>query len=116
LRKAIRSWLCLYFNNSNRVSRGRGAAHRLERRRLRDEALALLRPYEEKYPNSGISLQWFALAYALMGDEPNTMKWLERSADRHEWQALAIAVHPVFAPMRNSPGFRALEKRMGLSQ
>jgi TolB-like protein/Tfp pilus assembly protein PilF len=82
----------------------------------RDEALALLRPYEEKYPNSGISLQWFALAYALMGDEPNTMKWLERSADRHEWQALAIAVHPVFAPMRNSPGFRALEKRMGLSQ
>ena len=82
----------------------------------REEALALLRPYEEKYSNPGISMHWFALAYALMGDEGNAMKWMERSADRHEWQALSIAVNPIFAPMRNSPGFRAIEKRMGLGQ
>jgi serine/threonine-protein kinase len=82
----------------------------------RDEALALLRPYEEKYPNPDISMHWFALAYALMGDEANAMKWMERSADRHEWQALSTAVNPVFAPMRNSPEFRALEKRMGLAR
>jgi hypothetical protein len=61
-------------------------------------------------------MHWFALAYALMGDEGNAMKWMERSADRHEWQALSIAVNPIFAPMRNSPGFRAIEKRMGLGQ
>jgi serine/threonine-protein kinase len=82
----------------------------------RGQALALLRPYEEKYPNPDLSSHWFALAYAFMGDEANAMKWLERSADRHEWQALSTAVNPVFAPMRNSPGFRALEKRMGLAQ
>lgn len=82
----------------------------------RDEALRLLRPYEEKYPNPGVAMQWIALVYAFMGDEPNTVKWLGRSADRHEWQALNIAVHPVYARMRNSPGFRALEKRMGLGE
>jgi tetratricopeptide (TPR) repeat protein len=80
----------------------------------RDEALRLLRPYEDKYPNPGVPMQWFALAYAFMGDEPNTVTWLERSADRHEWQALNLAVNPIFAPMRGSPGFRALRKRMGL--
>ena len=61
-------------------------------------------------------MQWFALVYAFLGDEPNTVKWLERSADRHEWQALNVAVHPAYASMRNSPGFRALMKRMGLDR
>lgn len=82
----------------------------------KEEALRLIRPIEEQYPNPGVSMQWFALVYAFLGDEPNTVKWLERSADRHEWQALNLAVHPVYAPMRNSPGFRALVKRMGLSR
>jgi hypothetical protein len=67
---------------------------------------------EEKYPNPGVSMQWFALVYTFLGDEPNTVKWLERSADRHEWQALNVAVHQAYASMRNSPGFRALKKRM----
>ena len=80
----------------------------------REAALRLIRPFAEKYPNPGVSMQWFALVYAFMGDEPNTLKWLQRSADRHEWSALNIAVHPAYAPMRNSPGFRALKKRMGL--
>jgi tetratricopeptide (TPR) repeat protein len=82
----------------------------------REEALRLIRPFEEKYPNPGVAMQWFALVYGSMGDEPNTVKWLERSADRHEFQALNLAVNPAFAPMRNSAGFRALEKRMGLLQ
>jgi TolB-like protein len=80
----------------------------------KEEALRLIRPFEEKYPNPGVGLQWFALAYGLMGDEENTVKWLERSADQHEWQALNLAVNPVFAPMRQSTRFHALEKRMGL--
>ncbi len=80
----------------------------------REEALAIIRPYEERYPNSGVALQWIAKVYALVGDEPNTVKWLERSADQREWQVLTVAVNPVFAPMENSTGFRALKRRMGL--
>ncbi len=82
----------------------------------REKALRLIRPYEERYPNCGVALQWIAKVYAMLGDEPNTIKWLERSVDRRERQALNIAVNPVFAPMENSPGFRALKKRMGLEQ
>jgi tetratricopeptide (TPR) repeat protein len=82
----------------------------------REEALRLIAPFEEKYPEPGVAMQWIALVYAFMGDEPNTVKWLERSADRHEFQALNLAVHPVYAPMRNSAGFRALKRRMGLDR
>jgi hypothetical protein len=58
----------------------------------------------------------FALVYSQLGDEPNTVKWLERSADRREYQALNLTVNPAYAAMRNSPGFRALDKPMGLVQ
>jgi tetratricopeptide (TPR) repeat protein len=78
------------------------------------EALRLIRPFEEKYPNPGVALQWLALVYAFMGDEANTVKWLERSAEKREFQALNLAVHPVYAHMRNSLEFQALKRRMGL--
>jgi hypothetical protein len=61
-------------------------------------------------------MQWFALVYAFLGDEPNTVKWLQRSADRHEWQVLNLAVHPAYAFMEDSAGFRALKWRMGLER
>jgi tetratricopeptide (TPR) repeat protein len=82
----------------------------------REEALRLIRPFEEKYPDPGVAMQWFALVYALMGDEANTVKWLGRSADRHEWQVLNLAVSPLYGQMRNSPGFHALKKRIRLEQ
>lgn len=80
----------------------------------REEALKLIRPFEEKYQTSGASMEWFALVYAFLGDEANTVKWLNRSADLHEWQVLNIAVNPAYAQMEKSPGFVALKKRIGL--
>jgi len=81
----------------------------------REQAIQILRSLEEKNSNA-VAMQWFALGYAMLGDEPNTLKWLNRSADRREFQALNLAVHPVYAPMENSPGFVALKKRMGLDR
>ena len=75
-----------------------------------------MRPFEEKYPDPALTAQWFALVYAPMGDEANALKWLERSADRHEWQTLNLGVNQVFDRMRNSPGFRAIRKRIGLAE
>jgi predicted Zn-dependent protease len=80
----------------------------------REEALRILRPFEEKYPNQGGSLQAFALVYGFLGDESNALKWLERSADAREWQALNVAVNPAFRAMEGSAGFHALKKRMAL--
>jgi tetratricopeptide (TPR) repeat protein len=82
----------------------------------REEALDLIRPFEEQYPHPGVALEWFARVYSLLGDEPNTVKWLARSADMREFQAFSLGVDPIYAPMRNSPGFRALKARMGLPQ
>jgi TolB-like protein/Flp pilus assembly protein TadD len=82
----------------------------------REEARRLARPYEDKYPNAGIPLQWIAMAYAALDDEPNTVKWLNRAADRHEFLVLNLAVDPGYAKMRNSAGFVALTKRMGLDR
>lgn len=88
----------------------------LARAGRREEALRLIRPLEEKRPDESVAMQWFALVYAFLGDEANTVKWLERSADRREFQVLNLAVHPAYAAMQNSPGFRALKKRMGLDR
>jgi tetratricopeptide (TPR) repeat protein len=78
----------------------------------REQALRLIAPYEAKYPDLTIPTQWFALVYALMGDEADTVKWLERAADRHEWGTLNLLVNPAYAAVRKAPGFRALEKRV----
>jgi hypothetical protein len=40
----------------------------------------VIRPFEEKYPNSGVALHWIAKVYAILEDEAETVKWLERSA------------------------------------
>ncbi len=80
----------------------------------REEALQLMRPYEDKYPSADIPMQWFALCYGSLGDKTSAMKWLTRSADDHESQVLNMAVNPAFASIRTAPEFVALEKRIGL--
>lgn len=80
----------------------------------REVALSLIRPYEEKYPNPGVPAIWIGSVYACLSDEPNAVKWLGRSADRHEYQILGLGVNPALATVRNGPGFRALKKRIGL--
>lgn len=80
----------------------------------REQALRLAHPFEASYPNLKVPCQWLALLYAYQGDEPNTVKWLQRSADAHEWQVLNIAVHPAYKKMQQNPDFQALKRRIGL--
>jgi serine/threonine-protein kinase len=80
-----------------------------------DEAQRLLRQLETEYQQDPrVFRQWFALAWASLGDHAQTVKWLERSADLREFQVLNLAVNPAFAEMRNDPAFRGLIKRIGL--
>lgn len=81
----------------------------------RRSALELLRPFETEAGAAGVSAQWPALAYAFLGDAENTARWMERAADRHDFQALTAAVHPAFARVRRTPRYRALLQRMGLA-
>ena len=80
-----------------------------------EEGVRLIHQLETEYEGEPqVYRQWFALAWASLGDHVQTLKWLERSADLRESQVLNLAVNPAFAEMRNDPGFRALVKRIGL--
>jgi TolB-like protein/Tfp pilus assembly protein PilF len=80
----------------------------------RAEALRLIQPYEDQYPNTKVQRTAVAVIYAALKDEPNTVKWLNRAADDHEMSVLNAGVLPVYAPIRKSNGFQALLKRIGL--
>jgi TolB-like protein/Tfp pilus assembly protein PilF len=80
----------------------------------REEALSILRPFEINYQTGKILLSDLAGVYAAMGDEPNTVKWLERSMEAREMPAIYIHTDPVYARMQNTPAFHRLKKRMNL--
>lgn len=80
----------------------------------RDEALRLIQPYETQYPDTKVPRTAVAGIYAALRDEPNTLKWLNRAADDHEFAVLNVGVLPVYAPLRKSDRFQVLLKRLGL--
>ena len=80
-----------------------------------EEGVRLIHQLETEYEGDPqVYRQWFAVAWASLGDHVQTLKWLERSADLRESQVLNLAVNPAFAEMRADAGFRALVKRIGL--
>jgi serine/threonine protein kinase len=80
----------------------------------REEALRILRPWERDYQNGKILMSDFAEVYAALGDEPNTVKWLERAMDSREMPAMYIHVDPVYSKMQDTPEFHRLKRRMNL--
>jgi len=81
----------------------------------REEATGLLLRLEsDDEPSPGMFRQWLALGWAALGDHEQTVKWLAKSADLPEFQALNLAVNPSFAAMRTDPAFQALVHRIGL--
>jgi Tfp pilus assembly protein PilF len=79
-----------------------------------EEALRIIRSYEDQYPNPKVRRSGVAIVYAALNDEPNTIKWLNRAADDHEMSALNAGILPVYQPMRRSDGFRAFLRRIHL--
>jgi Tfp pilus assembly protein PilF len=86
----------------------------LARTGRRQDALRIERSIEEKFPDSDVAATDLSFFYSYLGDEPNTMKWLEWAADQRDMRVLGMAVHPAYAKIRRSSRFQALAKRMGL--
>jgi lipopolysaccharide biosynthesis regulator YciM len=80
----------------------------------RDDALRILRPLEQNYQSGKFLMSDFAEVYAALGDEPDTVKWLERAMEAREGPVYYIRVSPVFAKMQDSPDFHRLKRRMNL--
>jgi hypothetical protein len=87
----------------------------VSRKGQRAQALTLIQSIENSPAGKSAPLYWYALAYASLQDEPSTLKWLNRSADAHEWQALFLAVDPSFSWMRDHSGMQQLKRRIGLA-
>jgi serine/threonine-protein kinase len=80
-----------------------------------EEGRKLLLDIETRYAQSpNLFRQWLGLAWESLGDHERSLKWLEQSANLHEFQILNVAVNPQFAGLRNNPEFRALVRRVGL--
>jgi serine/threonine protein kinase len=80
----------------------------------REEALRIIHPFEQNYEKGDVPMYQFALFYAALDDEPDTVKWLGRCLDAHEAGATYIRIEPAFAKMRNALEFQKLIKRVGL--
>jgi hypothetical protein len=78
------------------------------------EALRIEQPLERNYQNEDVTLFDFAAFYAVLNDEPNTVKWLQRSMDAREAGAIHIRIYRDFAKMEDTPALHGLEKRMNL--
>jgi TolB-like protein/tetratricopeptide (TPR) repeat protein len=82
----------------------------------RADALRDLAPLERDYQKGRIPMFQFACIHATLGDQPGTVRWLERSMEAREAGVTHIRVEPAFARMQETPEFRALKRRMGLPQ
>ena len=81
----------------------------------RNEAEKLLRELQTFNPqNPGTSIG-LAFLYAALGDKDQAFFWLEKSA-RERMGVILIKVQPYFDTLRSDPRFRAIERRMALSQ
>lgn len=80
----------------------------------REEALRLIRPLEQAYKPGQTAVYQFALFYAELDDEPNTVKWLKRALEVRDNGVIHVRVEPAFAKMQNTPDFHRLKKRVGI--
>lgn len=57
-----------------------------------------------------------ARAYRAMGDNDETISWLEKALSQHSDTITALKVNPEFDPLRGDPRFQDLLRRSGLAQ
>jgi len=57
-----------------------------------------------------------AMAYARLGDASQSMLWLEKSYEQHDWQMVQLRSFRVWEPIRSDPHFQDLLRRMNFPQ
>ena len=89
-------------------------AHALAGNRTR--ALELLGEIEEMARAQYVPYTCFAIPNIGLGEKERALEWLERAFDRRDPPCTSVAVHPVYAPLRDEPRFAALIGRLGIEQ
>jgi hypothetical protein len=50
-----------------------------------------------------------------LGENDRALDWLEKGCEQHELPVCTINAHPVYDPLRTSPRFQAILKRMRMA-
>ncbi len=88
----------------------------LARSNKRDEALKILGELKQFAAQGYVSGESFALIYIGLGDNEQTLYWLEKNMESHAETASVYAVAPEYDGLRSEPRFKAMLKRMNLPE
>ena len=80
----------------------------------RDEAAMTIQQVLALRDHRYVSAYGIASYYAVIGDIPQALEWLERSAAERDGAVTWIKVHPRMDPLRGEPRFRALLEKLKL--
>jgi tetratricopeptide (TPR) repeat protein len=67
----------------------------------------------EQGPRQAFTFPYLAHLYATLNDEPHAMSYLERAYEEHNLAVLFMRTAPELDPIRSSPRFRELVRRIG---
>ena len=70
----------------------------------------------EQGPHQAFTFPYLAHLYAALNDEPHAMSYLERAYEEHNLAVLFMRTAPELDPIRSSPRFRDLVRRIGFPQ
>lgn len=76
--------------------------------------LARIQSLERPSKLASTSNLYLAHLYAILGDQPHALHYLERAHDERDPWLLNLQVDPAMDPLRSSPRFRDLIQRIGL--
>jgi tetratricopeptide (TPR) repeat protein len=67
-------------------------------------------------PQRGAPPSWIASACAQVGRFDEAFEWLERAYQSHDFLLVALAVGPMYDPLRGDPRYQATVERLGLDK
>lgn len=78
------------------------------------EARQILRKLEQRAASSFVPAYNLAVIHLALRENSGALKWLERSYDEGDWALMVLAGEPRLDPLRNSPRFQELVRKVGL--
>lgn len=79
-----------------------------------EDARAVLRELEEDSRKKYVTPIAFAIVHCGLGENEDSITWLEKACEERAGGVLSIKVRPMWASLRGEPGFGRLLGRMGL--
>jgi serine/threonine-protein kinase len=82
----------------------------------RPDALGLLKELEQRQQEGYVPAAAFVNAYLGLGDNEQSIAWLERAYQEQSMILQFLRVHPFLDPLRNDPRFAELVRQVGLEK